>query len=133
MLPTEPLDLLLDSSGDLVIVDGDAPLAVGVDGVAQLIRIAVLLVRGEWFLNLDAGIPYFERDGVPAAEAILGQAFNELATTAAFREAILAVPGVDRIDQLSATYEGTQRLLTVRWTVITVFGVTLSDSLSRGI
>ena len=131
LLVTDPIDLLLDSSGDLVIENGDLAFSSGVDGVGQAIRVAVRLVRGEWFLNLDAGVPWLERDGVDSSEAILGQQFQEAKAISAFRDAIIAVPGVAAIDSLTATYDNTTRLLTIAWSVTTVFDNTVADSLTR--
>lgn len=133
LLSTDPIDLLLDSSGDLVIQDGDLMFSSGAAGVAQAIRQVVLLVRGEWFLDLDAGLPYFERDGVPASDAIMGQQFNQVHTESVFREAIETAPGVGEIVSVSASYDNSTRQLTVAWVVVATFGDTISDSLSRGI
>lgn len=135
VLSTDPLDLLLDSSGDLVIENGDLVLTKAGDnpgGVGQLIREALLLVRGEWFLDLDAGMPYFERDGVTADQAILGQAYSPAKTEAVFRAALAAVPGVGSVDSVSTSYEPTTRALTVAWTVTTSFGDTVTDTLTKG-
>lgn len=131
LLDTDPLDLLLDSSGDLVIENGDLGLVRGLDGIAQCIRVAVLLCRGEWFLNLDAGIPYFERDGVAPADAILGQIFDEAKTVRTFASEISRCPGVDVVTSVAASYLATTRQLQVSWVVRTVLGDTIADSLTR--
>lgn len=134
LLATDPVDIALDTAtNDLLIVNGDAQLISGLDGLAQEIRIAVLMVRGEWFLNLDAGVPYLERDGVTATEAILGQPYNQVKTNAIFREAILGVNGVSTLDFLASSYTPQGRILNVQWRVTAVFGGTVADSLSRGI
>lgn len=136
LLSTDPVDLLLDSSGDLVIENGDLVLTLAGDdpgGVGQLIREAVLLVKGEWFLDLDAGVAYFERDGVDASEAILGQTFDAAKCETAFREAIAAVAGVDTVVSVSATFDDGTRLATIAWVVTTTFGNTVADSLTKGL
>jgi len=133
LLSTDPVDLLLDNTGDLVFENGDLQLATGVVGVAQLIREAILLVRGEWFLDLDAGTPWFEREGVSADDALLGEVFNQVKSEAAIRSAIADVPGVGTINSVSATYDNATRLMTVTWNVTTVFGDTVADSLTREI
>jgi hypothetical protein len=64
-LLTDPIDLLLDDNNDLVFRDGDLVFSTGIEAVVQACRIVMQMFRGEWFLNLDAGLPYWE--------SILGQ------------------------------------------------------------
>jgi hypothetical protein len=54
------------------------------------------LFVGEFFADLDAGIPYVENATVSEREAILGQAFEPAKARAAFRREILTTPGVFR-------------------------------------
>lgn len=131
ILTTDPLDLRLDNTGDLAFENGDLAFAKGADGVAQLIREALLLVRGEWFLDLDAGMPWFERDGVSTDVALLGQQFNQAKAESTFRTTIAAIPGVGAINAISATFDDATRLMTVTWNVTTTFGDTVADSLTR--
>jgi hypothetical protein len=60
-LTDEPRDLLLDSSNDLVIENGDFVFARGIDAVAQSCRIALQMFEGEWFLDQSVGIPYWQQ------------------------------------------------------------------------
>lgn len=131
LLSTDPIDWLLANDGDVALGEGfgpDAQWSRGVPGIAQGIRIAILMVRGEWFLNDQDGVPYWERPGVPASEALLGQPFNELKALAAFREAIEKAPGVNRIVALNVALDKATRKLSVTWTVRTNFGDTISDN-----
>lgn len=123
-LATDVVDLLLGRDNDLVFADGDFQFVRGVDGVAQLCRIAVQMFAGEWFLDLDLGIPYWD--------LILGQNPDvaDLAARASFREALLGVPGVLRIIFLDVNFDGDTRQLTVSWQVSTAVGDTSSDTLS---
>ena len=133
MLQTDPQDIYCDPNTlDIVIKDGDAGLSNGLPGVAQACKIACSLIQGEWFLNLDTGIPYFQRDGVDPATVILGQPFNQTRICAPFRAALSAVPGVGSVDALTASFDPTTRTATISWSVTCVFGGTISDSLSVG-
>lgn len=117
-LATDPLDLALDANGDLEI-----PLrhVSGLEGVAQLIRIRLSMIRGEWFHDLDAGVPYLPSPGIDPAAVILGsKRFDPVLAEAQFRDAISRVPGVAAIESMSVVL-GANRRLTVTWKVVTEF------------
>lgn len=121
MLSTDPIDFLRDDDGDIVI---PLQFSRGLIGVAQALRTRVLLVRGEWFLDLDVGVPYLPSDTVEDSAALLGQRFNAVKARAAFREAIEGAPAVVEILALTVAFDGATRGLTVAWTVRTEFGDT---------
>ena len=119
------IDWALDDDGDLTI-----PLRYtqGLAGVAQGLRIRVGMFKGEWFLNLDFGVPYLENDNLAEADALLGQVFDEQKALAAFRTVISAAPYVESILSLGVTFDGTTRGLNVEWRVKSALGV-VEDSL----
>jgi hypothetical protein len=117
-----PVDLALTVDGDLALDGPDLGLVSGAEGVAQGIRIAVQLSRGEWFLDLDAGVPYFEE--------LLGRPFDAAAAARAFRSSIARVPGVAEILAVDVEFSGATRELVVRWRVRAEFGDTIDDSLA---
>lgn len=110
----QPIDLLLDTDGDLVLTSG-LEFSTGINAVAQGIRIRIQTFKGEWFLDLDHGVPYYQD--------LLGQKFNEIKARAAFREAILSAPGVDELTELEVSFDAQNRELTVSWEVTTSFGI----------
>lgn len=110
----DPTDLLLDAEGDLVI-DSDIRFATGLDSIAQGIRIGILTFFGEWFLNQEIGVKWYED--------ILGQPFDESVVVSALREPIIATPNVLSIESLSAAYDSPTRKLTVDWKVNTIYGL----------
>lgn len=114
--PTNPVDLLLDNDGDLLVDAGHIYFSSGLRAVAQGIKIRLLSFKGEWFLDLDHGVPYWQD--------ILGQKYNETKVRAAFRDAILAAPGVNKILELEVEFDGATRAVNVWWRVQTIFGVT---------
>lgn len=133
-LITDVIDVLLDPvTHDIVIENGDAVLASGLDAVSQQIKIALLMVKGEWFMDLEDGVPYFERAGIPASRALMGSRYNSNRAVAEFRKAILKVSDVVRITSLSATFAASTRTLSIRFTVRTSFGDTVADTLERTI
>jgi hypothetical protein len=92
-------DLLLDpSTWDLALENGTP--SVGAD-VPQAIGIRLKFVLGEWFLDQELGIPYYESIFVkaPGIDRI----------KAIFREAILSTPGVGELTALDVDYNPSTR------------------------
>lgn len=121
----QPVDMLLDSTNDLVIGVSDASWAYDLAGVTQLCRIAVQIFRDEWFADLDVGIEYY--DGILGAKADLGVS----RARAAFRRELLAVPGVIAVLKLDVTFDGKTRNMSVSWIVRTALGDTPPDVLTK--
>jgi hypothetical protein len=130
-LTTDIIDWALDANGDIAIGQ-DVSWTTSLAAVVQSCRIALQMIRGEWFLNDSEGVPYWERSGVPAADALLGQPYNQLKATAAFRAALLDVPEVITILALTVSLDKTLRKLSVTWTVRTTFGDTAPETTGAG-
>ncbi len=123
-LANDAVDLLLGDDNDLVVTT-DLQFVRGIAGVAQLCRIAVQMFAGEWFLDLDVGIPYWDQ--------ILGNNPDQamLAARAGFRDELLAVDGVLQLLQLDVSFDNAlSRTLTVTWQVRTANGDTPLDTLT---
>lgn len=101
--------LLVDN--DIVITDDIVLVTDLLTAVRQELTLALGMFKGEWFLNLDEGLPYYER--------ILGKRYDEAVITEVFRERIARVPSVKAIDTLAVSYDGPTRVLSVAWTVVT--------------
>lgn len=127
MLATDPIDLALTADGDIEI-----PLrhTTGIAAVAQGISIRLRMFRGEWFLNLDEGVPYLEGNGVTETAALLGQVFDKSKSELTIRAIIAKVPGVVSVDRVNATFDGATREMTIDWKVTTSFDDTAEDTLN---
>jgi len=122
-LLNEAIDLAIGTDNDLV-VDADLQFVSGIAAVAQMCRIAVQMFAGEWFLDLDVGIPYWDE--------ILGNNPTEASLLAreAFAKELRAVNGVLDILSLNVTFDNAaSRTLTVSWQVQTALGNTPTDLL----
>jgi len=53
-------DPISPTFGDLVYGDFVDHTVENIDGLVQRIKIRLLVFLGEWFLNIDRGIPYFQ-------------------------------------------------------------------------
>ena len=103
-------DLAIDpTTGDLAMVGGSFYLHTD---VRQAVSIAIRFFQGEWFLDRDKGVPYYEQ--------ILVKAPNLQHVGALIRAAILAVPGVGALTSFSVDLAG--RVLRVTWSATTDAG-----------
>lgn len=127
-LRTDPCDWKLDDGHDLIV-----PLEYtrDLDAVVQSCDVNLRAVRGEWFANLDDGMPWYENDDVPERLALLGGKFNEARILAEFRTALLGSFGVARVLSLKADFNRSTRQLSVDWVVLTVWGDTAGDTLAE--
>lgn len=108
------LDLLLDDNG-VVLRGGDWAFAIDREGIQQRISQVLKTIAGEWFLDLDYGLPYFEQ--------ILIKNPNLPSVQDLFRRALLSVKGVSSVERLTLSLDTTSRTLTVSWVVLTDLGL----------
>ncbi len=117
-----------DIAFPLVLVSGLEAVAIGA-------RTRMLMCQGEWFLNLDAGVPYLPTvDGaISKQDAILGSPFDPVKTRAVILRELLTIPGVLDVPVLRVAFEGATRILSITWVLRTRFGDTPPDILARQI
>ena len=101
-------DVHLDTAGNLVFVT-DA------EAIGQHVRQRMMFWRGEWFLNVSAGIDW--------TRYVLGRPFGELAIAeAVIKREILATPGVREILEFEVEVDRkTRGLKLLRCQLLTVF------------
>lgn len=105
----------LDSNNDLVVSGGR--LAVVEDGAeaVQHVRSRLQFYLEEWFLDLNAGTPYFQN--------IFTKPANLANIESIFKSRILNTPEVLTLIEFSMDYEGgSSRKLTVNFTAETTYG-----------
>jgi hypothetical protein len=117
-LETDPQDVALDTDGDILLDAEGLHFVSGMAAIIQAVRIRLLMFRGEWFLNQDIGVPYFEE--------LIGDASKrpgvEERARAAFGAAILDTPGVVTVLKLDVAINPSTRKMTVTWQARTAFG-----------
>lgn len=108
-------DLALDpQTGDLLLTAGDLSLVSDLEAIRQEILIRLQFLRGSWFLDTTAGLPYFE--------SILVKSPNLAAIRTLFNNEILSVTGVNAILSLTLDFDRKSRKLTVTYSVSTDVG-----------
>jgi len=110
-------DLALDEFGNLVFWEGEETLA---NEVAQSIRNRLLMYRGEWFYDLDEGIPYFEE--------VLRKAPDFSLIDQIFRQAISETPGVQTVTRLRFRLDRVSRCLNIFFDALLDNGESLNES-----
>lgn len=105
-------DRMLDEAGKAVVLDDLAA------EVAQRLHVRFNFFKGEWFLDLEAGTPYYQR--------IFRKAPPDSVVRAVFSQLILGTPGVAAIDKFS--YSIANRVLRVNFTARLDNGVTLRST-----
>ena len=100
---------------DIGFIDGALPMVTGIDEVRQTLTNALSSFQGEWFLDLDLGMPYFQ--------IILQKATSLSTIEAYFLEAISSVPGVLDIETFEMDFDEKTRVLDITTRVRTSDGV----------
>lgn len=108
-------DLALDpKTGDLLIVDFDAGLVDGIDQIAQNLAIRLRFMRGEWFLNILAGVPYYQYFFIKNPNQIQVETF--------LKDEISNTRGVQEITSFSSNFDGQSRRFSVIFGCRTIDG-----------
>lgn len=94
------------SSGDLDVTAGRLSIVDGVRSLAQTIGTRCKMVRGEYFADLDQGVPFVGTILVKRPDAPLIRAI--------FREVIEETPGVTEVEELSYSLDDATRTATLR-------------------
>ncbi|MDM8357467.1 hypothetical protein [Pandoraea communis] len=103
-----------DADGDYVLGGAAAFLVNSPETVAQAVATRLRLIRGEWFLDTTAGMPW---------DQVLGK--NTQATAdSAIRECILGTQGVVEITAYESSLDPDTRAMTVTATITTIYGET---------
>ena len=119
-------DLALDAkTHDIVIIDNDVIFIDNAERVAQQIKIQLLTMLGEWFLDVTHGVPYLEY--------ILIKNPNFELIRQIIKEQILRVDDVDAVNSIELDYNARQRMLSVTYEASTQYGlVTRKEVLGYG-
>lgn len=108
-------DILLDNNGNRVLVGTDYGRASGEQAVKQSIECSVKLFRGEYWLDLLAGVPWLTD--------ILIKNPNTLIVKAAIGTAIAAVPNVTQVANVGFTPPDAERRAAIAYSAVTDIGL----------
>lgn len=117
-LSQETHDIIFTATTDSSAIT-DAFLITGAERVAQAVKIALYTFIGEWFLNVNAGLPYFEEIFVKNPNIRLIQGI--------FRQKISEVEGVRSVNSVVVFYDPRTRISSVDWEAETSEGIKIGN------
>lgn len=96
-------DLELDKdTHDLVVTDKDLGFIEDTtDAITQRLKVRLLFFKGEWFLNINFGVPYYQ--------SILRKGISKGKVDGIFKTTILETPGVITLLNFVSTFNPVTR------------------------
>ena len=86
-------DIFLDrQTHDIIVGDYDLPVVCGIDLIRQRLKQRLLTILGEWFLNTEIGLPWFQE--------LSQKGIDDDRVTALIMRVIAETEGVDEIVEL---------------------------------
>ena len=108
-------DLKLGDNHDIVFENGDFQLTrVEDESLAQRLRIKLLTIQPEWYLNQNEGLPYFT--------SIFGKPRAKESIDLIFKQAILEEPEVIQIKSFQSSIDSRTRQYSLNFTVLSEDG-----------
>lgn len=102
-----------DENNDVSFGHNLGDYAKDAESVAQRVKSRLQLLKGEWFLDTDAGVPYLQRIMTKPADIQYAKAV--------IMQTILDTTDVVSIDYINVTFDHNTRELNVQVDVITIY------------
>ncbi len=104
----------LDANHDMTFGFGAGNYARDAEAVRQSVRTRLLTHLGEWFLDLDAGVPWLDRILTKPADLALAESL--------IKRCIAQTEGVASIDRFALTFDRSARAVSIAAAVTTIYG-----------
>lgn len=104
----------LDEKHDMMFGQGLTAYCRNQEATAQSVRTRLLLIEEEWFLDIEAGLPWLQRVMVKPANLAL--------TEALIKQTILETEGILSIESFTMTFDRNSRALTINVSVRNIYG-----------
>lgn len=117
-------DLKLGDNGDLAIEGGDLVLFSGPSRVAQAVRLALGIVRGEYVYDTDYGIPLISVDaqGNPLSTYITDESLSRSQRHAFVLSYLQGIDGVSAVESLILDSDSRSRKVYIYASLLTQDG-----------
>jgi hypothetical protein len=118
-----------DANHDRMFGGSMRDIATGSESTEQRLRCKLLYIYGEWFLDTDGGVPWWQPDGSDT-KPIMGVSRDLRYAESVLKAAIVSVPGVKSLDAFLLNFNATTRKLAVSCTVTDDDGnpITIDDA-----
>ena len=107
-------DILLDDDGDIEVSGSDLSLVTGADAIKQHLLQRFRMFYGEWFLNMERGVSYFQQ--------ILKKNPDPVIMDSIFKSTIINTPGVLRLTEFDLSLDGSTRELSLSFRALCTDG-----------
>jgi hypothetical protein len=109
------MNIGLTNDQDLAIIDSNLSLVTGIEELRQLVKQVLLSFQGDWFLDLDLGLPYFQQ--------ILVKSTSISAVENIYLDAISSVRGILDIVSFNLDFNPKTRRADITFSALTSDGV----------
>lgn len=109
------MNIFVDNNNDIVMVDGGLLLVTGLEEMRQSVGQALRSFEGDWFLNLELGLPYFQ--------SILQKATSVSEVENIFLDTISNIPGVLDLETFQLSFDKTTRRADISFRALTSNGI----------
>ena len=99
---------------------GSTSILIGSDAIKQAVKANLLGFLGEWFLDSNFGLPWY--DEILVHNAVLSRAQASIVKT------VFETPGVSEITKFNLSVDASKRSMTVTFDYIDVFGVSAIEN-----
>lgn len=107
-------DIKLNNDGDIDITNNAVRLTSGKDAIAQHLQSRYRTFLGEWFLNTEVGVPYYQE--------FFTKQVNFNIIQGELKAAAVETPGVIELVDFDFDFDYTRRVFTVNLSVNTIEG-----------
>ena len=109
------MNIGLNEYSDIYVESGDLPLLTGIDELTQLTAQVLRSFQGDWFLDLDLGMPYYQ--------TIFEKATSISDVEGIFLDTISKISGILDITKFDADFDPATRSLNIIFTATTTDGL----------
>ncbi len=108
-------DIALNSDWDIDITGSDLTLTTGADAIKQHISQRLKTWYGEWFLDMERGIPYLQQ--------IFKKNPNPIIVDSVFKREIINTPGILQLKEFSLDLNPVARELSLAFKALCTDGI----------